>query len=93
VKFVFAYQSTVLLYAVVLGSTPSLPAESCAEIKANEAGEAVSGNFWLEPTGSGAIILAYCDMHTEGLKIFIIHKLGLWSVNETLQKASPAKTP
>ena len=68
----------MLLYAVVLGSTPSLPAESCAEIKANEAGEAVSGNFWLDPTGSGAIILAYCDMYTEGLKIFTVHNVFSW---------------
>ena len=52
---------------MALGSTPSLPAESCKEIKANEAGEAVSGNSWLDPTGSGEVILAYCDMNTEGL--------------------------
>ena len=58
-----------LLLAVVLGSTPSLPAESCKEIKANEAGEVVSGNSWLDPTGSGDIVLAYCDMETEGLII------------------------
>ena len=61
-----------LLSAVVLGSTPSLPAESCREIKANEAGEAVSGNPWLDPTGSGEVILAYCDMDTEGLVIFLV---------------------
>lgn len=61
-----------LLSAVVLGSTPSLPAESCREIKANEAGEAVSGISWLDPTGSGEVILAYCDMDTEGLVIFLV---------------------
>ena len=56
---------------MALGSTPSLPAKSCKEIKANEAGEAVSGNSWLDPTGSGEVILAHCDMNTEGLKILV----------------------
>ena len=63
----------MLLYTVALGSTPSLPAESCQEIKANEAGEAVNSNSWLDPTGSGEVILAYCDMDTEGLKYFLLH--------------------
>ena len=62
-------KSHCLFLAVALGSTPSLPAESCEEIKANEAGEAVSGNSWLDPTGSGKIVLAYCDMETGGLLI------------------------
>ena len=53
-----------------LGSISTLPAESCKEIKANEGGHAVSGNSWLDPTGSGEVILAFCDMNTEGLKIF-----------------------
>ena len=39
------------------------------EIKANEGGQAVSGNSWLDVTGSGEIILFYCDMNTEGLII------------------------
>ena len=62
-------KSHFLFLAVALGSTPSLPAESGKEIKANEAGEAVSGNLWLDPTGSGEIVLAYCDMETGGLLI------------------------
>ncbi|CAH3183668.1 unnamed protein product [Porites evermanni] len=50
---------------VVLGSTPLLPGESCREIKANEAGEVVSGSFWLDSRSSGEAVLAYCDMNTE----------------------------
>ena len=61
----------MLLFTVVLGSSPSLPGESCREIKANEAGEVVSGSFWLDPRSSGEAILAYCDMNTEGLRLFI----------------------
>ena len=52
-----------------LGSFPALPAQSCKEIKANEGGQAVSGNSWLDPTASGEVILAHCDMNTEGLII------------------------
>lgn len=52
-----------------LGSIPTLPARSCKEIKANEGGQAVSGNSWLDATGSGEVILGYCDMNTEGLII------------------------
>ena len=55
-----------LLLSEQLGSILSLPAQSCKEIKANEGGQAVSGNSWLDPTGSGEVILAYCDMSTEG---------------------------
>ena len=43
------------------------------EIKANEGGQAVSGNSWLDVTGSGEIILFYCDMNTEGLIICHFH--------------------
>ena len=56
-----------------LGSIPTLPAQSCKEIKANEGGQAVSSNSWLDATGSGEVILAYCDMNTEGLeRLFFI---------------------
>ncbi|XP_078348972.1 uncharacterized protein LOC144633909 isoform X2 [Oculina patagonica] len=50
---------------IPLGSIPTLPAQSCKEIKANEGGQAVSSNSWLDPSGSGEVILAYCDMNTE----------------------------
>lgn len=61
----------MLLFTVVLGSTPSLPGKSCREIKANEAGEVVSGSFWLDPRSSGEAVLAYCDMNTGGLRLYI----------------------
>ena len=62
-------KSHCLFPAVALGSTPSLPAQSCKEIKANEAGETVSGNSWLDPADSGEIVPAYCNMETGGLLI------------------------
>lgn len=59
---------TLLFPPVVsLGSTPSLSAESCAEIKANEGGDFVNGNKWLVSPSSGDAILTYCDMDVEGL--------------------------
>jgi len=33
------------LFLVALGSVPELPAESCAEIRAGEGEDAVSGNY------------------------------------------------
>ncbi|XP_078370821.1 uncharacterized protein LOC144654536 [Oculina patagonica] len=67
-----------------LGSIPSLPAQSCKEIKANEGGQAVSGNSWLDPTRSGEVILAYCDMNTEVADFCIRHRClnGATCVNE-----------
>ena len=61
---------TFLLSLEQVGSIPTLPAQSCREIKANEGGQAVSGNSWLAPIGSGEVILACCDMSTEVLIIF-----------------------
>ena len=63
-----------VLSTVQLGSIPALPAQSCREIKENEGGQAVSGNSWLDSTGSGEVILAYCDMETEGLKMFSLFR-------------------
>ena len=37
---------------VLLGSIPELPAESCKEIKDSEEGQALSGEYWLNPKGS-----------------------------------------
>ena len=51
-------------FPVPLGSIPELPADSCGEIKASEGAQAVSGNFWLDPTRSGNSILVRCDMET-----------------------------
>ncbi|XP_020613998.1 uncharacterized protein LOC110052229 [Orbicella faveolata] len=50
---------------VPLGSIPELPADSCAEIKASEGGQAVSSKYWLDPSRSGNSLLAHCDMQTE----------------------------
>ena len=55
-----------------LGSIPFLPAQSCKEINANEDGQAVSSDSWLDPTGSGEVILAYCEMNTEGLLFYFV---------------------
>ena len=35
----------------------------------------VSGNSWLDATGSGEILLAYCDMNAEGLDFFLFTPL------------------
>ncbi|PFX26091.1 Uromodulin [Stylophora pistillata] len=45
-----------------LGSIPELPALSCHEAKASEGKTAISGNYWLDPTGTGKSVLIYCDM-------------------------------
>ena len=47
-------------FPVPLGSISELPADSCAEIKASEGEQAVSGNFWLDPVRSGTSILVDC---------------------------------
>ncbi|XP_058972697.2 protein NEL-like [Pocillopora verrucosa] len=51
-------------HKVSLGSIPELPADSCAEIKADEGGHAVSGSYWLDLTKSGNSTLVLCDMTT-----------------------------
>ena len=52
--------------ATPLGSIPELPALSCQEIKASEGNGSISGNFWLDPTGTGKAVLIDCDMITGG---------------------------
>jgi len=80
-EWLYCWIKVPLLSSEQLGSIPTLPAQSCKEIKANEGGQAVSGNSWLDATGSGEVTLAYCDMNTEGLKkyylIFMIVKKSL----------------
>ena len=59
----------MLLYfpiLVPLGSVPELPAESCAEIRASEGEDAVSGNYWLDSLKPGEVVLARCDMSMLG---------------------------
>ena len=54
------------LLSAPLGSIAELPAESCAEIKASEGEDAVSGNYWFSSIKPGEVVLAPCDMTTEG---------------------------
>ena len=54
------------LFLVPLGSIPELPAESCAEIRASEGENAVSGNYWLDSIKLGEVVLARCNMSTLG---------------------------
>ncbi|XP_022807338.1 uncharacterized protein LOC111344376 [Stylophora pistillata] len=49
---------------IPVGSTRELPVTSCEEVKASEGEQIVSGNYWLDSTGSGKSILARCDMKT-----------------------------
>ena len=51
---------------VPIGSIPELPAETCKEIKASEGGQAVSGKYWFDSIIPGKIVLAPCNMETEG---------------------------
>ena len=51
---------------VPLGSIPELPAETCKEIKASEGEKAVSGKYWFDSIEPGNVLLAYCNMSTEG---------------------------
>lgn len=46
---------------------PELPAESCAEIKASEGENAVSGNYWFVSIIPGEVIQASCIME-EGIE-------------------------
>ena len=56
---------------VSLGSIPELPAESCAEIKASEGDNAVSGNFWFDSIKPGETILAPCNLQIEGMLLYL----------------------
>lgn len=45
---------------VPLGSSPEMPAKSCAEMKAIQGEEAVSGDYWLETQNNGNVVLIFC---------------------------------
>ena len=60
------------IFLVPLGSVPELPAESCAEIRASEGEDAVSGNYWFDSIKSGEVVLARCDMSKLGKSTFEI---------------------
>ena len=55
-----------VLFLVPLGSVPELPAESCAEIRASEGEDVVSGNYWFDSVKPGEVVLARCDMSKLG---------------------------
>ena len=54
------------VFLVSLGSVPELPAEPCAEIRASEGEDAVSGNYWFDSIKPGEVVLAHCDMSKPG---------------------------
>jgi len=60
VLFVFS------IFLVPLGSVPELPAESCAEIRASEEENVVSGYYWFDSIKPDEIVLAPCDMPDQG---------------------------
>lgn len=64
-KLILNYTCIYFSFPVPLGSITELPGDTCAEIKASEGGQAVSGTYWLDSIKSGNSILAYCDMKTE----------------------------
>lgn len=58
---------------VAIGSMPELPAQTCKEIKASE-GQAVSGDYWFDSIVPGNIVLASCNMETEGGIYLLLNK-------------------
>ena len=62
--------------AAPLGSIPELPALSCLEIKASEGNDSISGNFWLDPTGTGNAVLIDCDMASGGKVLSVLFELS-----------------
>ena len=66
------YTLVYITYLLVpVGSIPELPAESCKEIKMSEGQQAVSGKYWFDSLKPGKVILAHCDMETEGKTPFL----------------------
>ena len=62
----FLFCFVLFCFPVPLGSIPELPAVSCAEIKASEGDNAVSGNYWFDSIKHGEIVMAPCNMFVEG---------------------------
>lgn len=50
-----------------LGSKPELPADTCKEIKLSEGEQLISGYYWFLFERIGEVILAFCDIQTEGI--------------------------
>ena len=62
----FSWNELYCLLSVRLGSIPDLPAENCKEIKESEGEWADNGNYWFYFLEIEKLLLAYCDMRTEG---------------------------
>ena len=73
------------LITVPLGSIPELPADSCKEIKSSEGGQAVSTNYWLDPTRSENSILALCNMKSECECNKYFMTMQVWSIKISKQ--------
>lgn len=58
---------------VPLGFIPELPAETCKEIKESERGRAVNGKYWFDSLVPEEVVLAHCDMETEGQLNYYIY--------------------
>ena len=65
-----------------LGSIPELPADSCKEIKASEGEAVVSGNYWLDLEKDGNPLNLYCDMTTDGGKLYVKQAISAMLLNK-----------
>ena len=55
------------IFLVPLGSVAGLPVEPCAEIRASEGENAVTGNYWFDYSlQPGEVVLDPCDMFNQG---------------------------
>ena len=82
------YPYVVCHFAVPLGSTREVPAVSCLEIKASEGASAVSGNYWLDSSKPGQVVLVYCDMSTGSKLLFCICKFLNYFYNASKTEGS-----
>ena len=82
------YPYVVWHFAVPLGSTGEVPAVSCLEIKASEGASAVSGNYWLDSSKPGQVVLVYCNMSTGGKFLFCICKFCNYFYNASKTEGS-----
>ena len=73
------------VFIVPLGSVPELPAESCAEVRASEGEDAVSVNYWFDSIKPGDVVLARCNMLTQGN-----YRLSGFQLDLVLKSVSPS---
>ena len=62
----YCFTIFIKIIIVILGSIPELPAKTCKEIKASEGEQAVSGKYWFDSIVPREVVLADCNMETEG---------------------------